>query len=83
MNGEAPRGRTAVAFLGESKAVYREGEPETDATLEKPATLEEALDDAAGQAFKDGYTDGRVVYIGFKTGNPHIKELNVIVTPGA
>ena len=84
MNSEKPQGgRRAVAFLGESKAVY-EGELETDETLVKPATLEEALDDAAKQAVADGYKDKplRVVSIKFIPTNPHIKEVSVIATPG-
>ncbi|MDH4103055.1 MAG: hypothetical protein OEW52_03030 [Thermoleophilia bacterium] len=66
-----------MAFLGESKAVYRGEE------LVKPATLEEALDDAAHQAYAGGVEDVHVVQIAFTAGNPHIKELRVIVTPGA
>lgn len=74
MNGEE-RGRRAVAFLGESIA---------SSETQKEATLAEALDDAAEQAVAGGYIDQdlRVVSIEFKPGNPHIKELKVIVTPG-
>jgi hypothetical protein len=80
MNGKGTQGRRAVAFLGKSEAVYREGE-ETDETLVKPATLEEALQDAAVQALADGYENVRVVCIEFKAGNPHIKEVSVTGTP--
>jgi len=71
--GPSPTGRTAVAFLGISIA---EGE--------KHATLEEALHDAAEQA-GNSFIDRtlRVVHIEFIPGNPHIKEVKVIVTPGA
>lgn len=72
---EAPRGRRTDAFLGVSKAVY-EGEE-----LVKPATLEEALHDAAEQAYAGGEEDVQVVQIAVKAGNPHIKEMKVIVTP--
>jgi hypothetical protein len=65
-------GRRADAFVGIS---FAEGE--------KPATLDEALRDAAEQA-GDGYIDRnlRVLDIEFVPGNPHIKELRVMVTPG-
>jgi hypothetical protein len=84
MSSEKPRGGPITAFLGESRAVYRQGEQQTDATLEKPATLEDALQDAANHAVAGGYRDQdlRVVHIEFRAGNPHIKELRVIVTPG-
>jgi hypothetical protein len=39
MNGETPRGRRAVAFLGESKAVYK-SEVETDETIDDAHTRE-------------------------------------------
>jgi hypothetical protein len=78
MSREAPTGRTAVAFLGVSVTEYTE-EGETV----KHATLEEALHDAAEQA-GPYYIDKnlRVVHIEFTPGNPHIKEMKVIVTPG-
>jgi succinylglutamate desuccinylase len=75
-SSEEPRGRRTVAFLGESKATY-EGE-----RLVKAATFEEALQDAADQAYAGGVEDVQVVQIAFKAGNPHIKELKVVVTPG-
>lgn len=80
MNSEAPRGRRAVAFVGESKAEY-EGESKTDETLVKPATLEEALQDLAVQALADGVEHVRVVSIEIRAGNPHIKEVSVTGTP--
>lgn len=73
------RGRRAVAFIGESLAVYS-----SDGTLEADATLQGALDDAAEQAAAGGYgnRDLNVLSIVFQaTPNPHIKELRVIVTP--
>ena len=77
------RGRRADdAFLGVSKAVYREGEPETDETLVKPATLEEALQDLAVQAHAGGVEKVRVVSIELRAGNPHIKEFSVIGSGG-
>ena len=82
MNSEKPQGgRRAVAFLGESKAVY-EGELETDETLVKPATLEEALQDLAVQAHAGGVEKVRVVSIELRAGNPHIKEFSVIGSGG-
>ena len=80
MNGKGTQGRRAVAFLGKSEAVY-EGEP-ADATLVKPATLEEALQDLAVQALADRVENVRVVSIEFRAGNPHIKEVSVTGTPG-
>jgi hypothetical protein len=78
MSTEAPTGRTAVAFLGVSVA-----EPAAQGQPVKHATLEEALHDAAEQA-GNAYIGKclRVVDIEFVPGNPHIKELKVIVTPG-
>ncbi|CAN5210441.1 MAG: hypothetical protein H0U82_01760 [Actinobacteria bacterium] len=78
MNGEE-RGRRAVAFLGESFA-----DESVEGGEGKPATLDEAMHDAAEQAAAGGYIGQnlRVVLIEFKPGNPHIKELKVIVTPG-
>lgn len=75
MNGEETRGRRAVAFLGESIS---------DESLDKYATLEEALHDAAEQAAAGGYIgrELKVVSIEFTPGNPHVKELKIIVTPG-
>lgn len=78
---EEDRGRRAVAFVGESQAVYSE-----DGMLEAPATLQAALDDASHQASAGGFAnkDLRVLSIVFQsTPNPHIKELRVIVTPDA
>ena len=77
-----PGGRRAAPFLGESKAEYREGEPETDETLVKPATLEEALQDLAVQAHAGGVEKVRVVSIELRAGNPHIKEFSVIGSGG-
>jgi hypothetical protein len=81
MNSEVPRGRREVAFRGESRAEY-EGELETDETLVKSATLEEALQDLAAQALADGYENIRVASIAIRGGNPHIKEVSVVGTPG-
>jgi len=75
---EDDRGRRAVAFIGEAHGVY-----END-VLVAEATLQGALHDAADQAAAGGYADKslRVLSISFKaTPNPHIKELQVIVTP--
>ncbi len=74
-------GRRAVAFVGASNATYSD-----DGTMKAAATLEHALHDAAVQAAAGGCGDQklRVLSIVFQaTPNPHIKELQVIVTPDA
>ncbi len=81
MSDVESEGRRAIAFLGKSKAEY-EGEEETDAALVKQATLEEALQDLAVQALAGGVETVRVVSIEFKPGNPHVKEVGIIGTPG-
>jgi ABC-type phosphate/phosphonate transport system substrate-binding protein len=53
-------------------------------TDDKPATLEEAIHDAALQAVADGQADVRfnVVSIEFAAHNPHITAYRVVITPG-
>lgn len=56
----------------------------SEGTEERPATLEEALHDAADQAVRGGQADEafKVVHIEFTAHNPHITAYKVIVTPG-
>jgi hypothetical protein len=79
-NGET-QGRQEVAFVGESKAVYREGQEGTDDGLVKEASLEEALHNLAVVAKHGGVEKIRVVSIEITPGNPHIKEVSAVGTP--
>lgn len=71
--GSPEEPRLATAYLGVSEG-----------TDESPATLEEAIHDAAIQAVRGGQADAtlKVVHIEFTAHNPHITAYKVIVTPG-
>lgn len=70
---EEIRGHTIEAFVGIS-----------DETKGAPATLEQAIHDAALQAARAGFADQpmQVVHIEFTAHNPHITQYKVIASAG-
>lgn len=70
---EEVRGHPVDAFVGISEETER-----------GPATLEQAIHDAALQAARNGFANKpvRIVHIEFTAHNPHITQYKVIASPG-